>query len=60
MRKLMSDKELKTVIERFGLRPDIQVKPIYILNVPVVFLGLNSKGLEMWKSKDGKFLYIMY
>ena len=56
----MSDKELKAVIKRFGLRPDIQVEPIYVLNVPVVFLGLNSKGLEMWKSKDGKFLYIMY
>lgn len=60
MKKLMSDKELKAVIKRFGLRPDIEVKPLYILNVPVVFLGFNSKGLEMWKSKDGKNLYIMY
>ena len=40
--------------------PDIKVEPIYVLNVPVIFLGFNSKGLEMWKSKDGKKLYIMY
>lgn len=60
MRKLMDDKELKTVIKKFHLNPDIQVKPLYVLNVPVVFLGFNNKGLEMWKSKDGKILYIMY
>lgn len=60
MRKLMSDKELKAVIKKFGLNPDIKVEPLYVLNVPVIFLGFNSKGLEMWKSKDGKKLYIMY
>ena len=60
MRKLMNDKELKNVIKKFGLRPDIEVKPLYVLNVPAVFLGFNSKGLEMWKSRDGKILYIMY
>ncbi len=60
MKKLMSDKELKSVIKKFDLSPDIQVKPLYVLNVPVIFLGLNSKGLEMWKSKDGNFLYIMH
>lgn len=60
MRKLMSEKELKNVIKKFNLNPDIQVKPLYVLNIPAVFLGFNSKGLEMWKSKDGKILYIMY
>lgn len=60
MKKLMSDKELKAVIKRFKLRPDIEVKPLYVLNIPAVFLGFNSKGLEMWKSRDGKTLYIMY
>ncbi len=56
----MSDKELKTVIKKFGLNPDIKVEPLYVLNIPVIFLGFNNKGLEMWKSKDGKKLYIMY
>ena len=60
MKKLISNKELKAVIKRFQLRPDIEVKPLYVLNISAVFLGYNSKGLEMWKSKDGKTLYIMY
>lgn len=60
MKKIMSDKELNAIIKKFDLNPKIEVKPTYVLSGHVVFLGFNSKGLEMWKSQDGKFLYIMY
>lgn len=60
MTPIMNKKERMEIIKKFNLNPDIQVKPLYVLNVPVVFLGFTKKGLEMWKSQDGKILYIMY
>ena len=60
MTPIMNKKERMEVIKKFNLNPDIQVKPLYVLNVPVVFLGFTKKGLEMWTSQDGKILYIMY
>ena len=54
-----STKERKELIKRFGLAPNFEVKVIAVLNIPVSFCGYDSKKREMWRSPDGKTLYIM-
>lgn len=56
---LISKKEKNEIIKKHHLNPDIQVKTIAVLNIPVSFLGFTKDHREMWKSHDGKTLYIM-